>query len=114
EEVLPTVFAEAGVRFDDELAADALFVIGVRRLWTLIDGQYSVLDHSLRLMSDRGVPAVRFGQTTYSRNTGSFRQVRDLRNDLQALLRTLEILDLVVAPMREMVQELAVRRSNGR
>jgi hypothetical protein len=115
QDALPEIFQQVGARYDERVAADATFLIGVRKLWMMIDGQYSILSHSLAVIDDHGARGVRFGRTSYSRRGEAFRQVRQLRNDLQAQLRRLEILDLVQGSIEELIGALVEqRRSHGR
>ena len=112
---LREIFEDGGVRYSEELAGELLFVVGVRKLWSMIDGQYSVLRHSLDLMSDQGAPAVRFGGTVYSRTSQNFQEVRNLRDDLRSTLTQLEIFDLMYLDVVAVLQTLAEQgRSNGR
>src|SRR5215203_5993974 len=94
-DALPSILAKADIRATEDLIAQAELLAAVRKLWTMIDGQYSILRHSLSLMSGQDVSAVSFGSTYYSFSSQNYRQVESLRNELRELLIRLEIFDLV-------------------
>lgn len=107
DESLPSIFSEAGVRYDRTLGDLTAFVVGVRKLWSLIDGQYAVLRHSLDLISEQGVAAVRFGASVYSRDNMAFREVQELRDSLRIILAQQELLDLMYLDLPEIVRLLS-------
>lgn len=91
------IFEDADVPFDEELAEDLVLLAGLRRLWSIVDGQYWIVANSLHLLSDHNISEVGVGGSIYGYGTRSFQQIRDLRDQFQRLLRELNVLRLVEA-----------------
>jgi hypothetical protein len=66
------IFQESKIRYSQEALDRLLFFAGLRRLWTLLDTQYWVMDNSLTLLKQHDVSAVSLGSTDYGRNSDSF------------------------------------------
>jgi hypothetical protein len=51
DEVGEDILRDVGIPFDEQVMDQLVFIAGVRRLWTIVDGQFSILNNSLLLMA---------------------------------------------------------------
>lgn len=81
------IFREAGVRFDSALYDRFIFVVGLQRLWTLIDGSFWILNNSLSLLRSNDVGILEIGSTQFHYHSSFYRHLAELRMQLMGLLR---------------------------
>lgn len=109
------IFADARVSMDAELLEQFLLLMGVRRLWAMVNGQYWILGHSLSLLSRQGVDEVRLLGASYGYDSPEFHSMRELRSSLEAVLRQLGLSRLVAERTpRGALVKLARSRGSGR
>jgi hypothetical protein len=93
-EAAPNIFEEAGVAMNRRALDDFVFIVGIRKLWHLVDSQYILLTGALTLVEGHGVGEIRVGRGRYGRNSETYAALRQLRNALYRELIRLEIFNL--------------------
>jgi hypothetical protein len=83
---LPEIFREAHVPQDKRLGDDLVFLAGIKKLYAICSGMFSILDTSLQLLQKTDTYEVRLGSTTVSRNSPELKRLHDLLSDLEAVL----------------------------
>ncbi len=113
EEASEELFSEVGIARTDDLMSEFLFLCGLRRLWSLVDADYWILDNSLAITREFGIGGVRAGGIDYAHGTGFVAQLAELRGQLQAILDQADVLTLVRAQhLSEMLEMLSHRRQS--
>ncbi|MDT8428289.1 MAG: hypothetical protein RQ757_05945 [Pseudomonadales bacterium] len=108
----PEIFKDAGVQFSRELADALVFVAGLRKLLSIVDSNYWVLDNTgviLERQQDQFFVTV--GGTDLSRGGAYHQTLATVRRDLVELLSEHQLLQFAQnLPYVDVVRELA----NGR
>jgi hypothetical protein len=94
-EIAPSIFEEAGVVMSRRARDEFVFMVGVRKLWNLVDSQYVLLSGAVTLVEGHGAGEIRIGRGRYGRSSETYATLRQLRNDLYGQLVRLEIFSLV-------------------
>jgi hypothetical protein len=97
EEAADRILRDAGLEPTPSLRDRLVFAAGVRQLWAIVDGQYSVLDRSLRWLADYQVGGLFVGGARYIRQGEDFAEIRRLRNSLRAILVEVGMEEIIVA-----------------
>lgn len=101
------ISAEIGVEMSDELNEQFLFLVGVRRIWAVVNGSYWLLDNSLSLGERAQVSAYLVGGSYQTRGGDFMRRLGRLRTDLEAFLGEHGLLDLMeTSSPRDLLQML--------
>lgn len=102
------IFKEARVHLTDDLQQKLVFLAGVKKLYTIIDSNYWLIDNSGKLLSGMGTNDVYIGSVDFSRGSEYFSQLDKMRRDLTEILSKFNILHFVEdAGYVEIVQALA-------
>jgi hypothetical protein len=107
---IPNVDAVPKVTLRDEF----IFLGGLRRLWSLVSGQYWLLDRALGLSGQLDIRGVSAGSTVFVRGQGTHADLRALREELATEFRRLEL--SVVTTVRsneELIEFLIDEHSRG-
>lgn len=106
------IFTDAGVPFTRELADKLVFISGLRKLLSIVDSNYWVIDNAGAILErQQGQLSIRVGGADLSRGSDYHQALAAIRRDLMDLLAHHNMLDLVQAvPYVDVVRELA----NGR
>lgn len=83
------ILEEAHVPLTGRNSELLVYLAAVHRLWTIVSGQYWILDNSLSLLAKHEVGAIRIESNTYYRQSKEHQTLRQLREDLYALLNGL-------------------------
>jgi len=83
DDALPEIFREAGRAFDRALADQVVFLAGLRKLHSIVAGNYWTLDNSGKLLETLDVSKIRAGSLDLSRGG-------DLHVRLESLVKSLE------------------------
>lgn len=114
EETAAEAFTGANIRPDDELLDEFSYFAGLRRLWTLVDTEFWLIDRSLVLGRDFGLDGITAGGSRFSRGQGQHLELGRLRDNLLNEFSRLEILDLVQSnSLEELASVLWERRNRG-
>jgi hypothetical protein len=97
DEVTEEIFRDARVEFSEELGDRLVFVAGIRRLWTITNSHYSILDNSLALIAEHDVQGFAVGSRLFTRQSAEFAEIRQLRDDLFRRLQQLGLEQYVLA-----------------
>jgi hypothetical protein len=97
EEAANSILRDAGLEPTPPLRDRLVFAAGVRQLWAIVDGQYSVLDRSLRWLADYQVGGLFVGGARYTRQGEDFAEIRRLRNSLRRILMDVGMGEVIVA-----------------
>ncbi|MBZ0087146.1 MAG: hypothetical protein K8F33_03480 [Thermomonas sp.] len=108
----PDIFKDAGVRFSRELADTLVFVAGLRKLLSIVDSNYWVIDNAGAILDrQQGQSSVRVGGTDLSRGSDYHQALATVRKELVELLSEHQLLQFTQkVPYVDVVRELA----NGR
>ena len=83
---LPEIFDEAGVAYNRDIADQVVFLAGVRKLFSIIDSAYWVIDNASAILEKNDMHRIRVGGTNLSRGADYHYSVEQLRKNLIALL----------------------------
>ena len=110
--VAPEIFKDAGVRFSRELADVLVFIAGLRKLLSIVDSNYWVIDNAGAILERQQAQlSIRVGGADLSRGGNYYQGLVSARKDLVELLTEHQLLQLAQnAPYVDVVRELA----NGR
>lgn len=108
----PEIFKDAGVQFSREVADTLVFVAGLRKLLSIIDSNYWVIDNVGAILErQQDQFSVRVGGTDLSRGGDYHHALVTVRKELVELLSEHQLLHFAQnVPYVEVVRELA----NGR
>lgn len=107
------IFAEVGVEISDTLNERFLFLVGIRRIWTVVNGSYWLLDNSLSLGERSEVTSYQVGSSLQHRGSRLHETLRVLRDDLEAYLVDQQIGHVAEARSpREVLENLLERNSD--
>ncbi len=108
----PEIFEDAGVPFSREIADTLVFIAGLRKLLSIVDSNYRVIDNvGAILENQQGGFSVRVGKADLSRGGDYHQALVTVRNELVELLSEYQILQFAQSlPYVDIVRELA----NGR
>ncbi len=97
ERVLPGIFRDARVRYEEQLASDLVFLAGVKRLYEVVSSTYWLADNSLAATgrNERPTEAAVVGSLVLRRGTGFHRAIGRLLGDLEEVLSELELRGLI-------------------
>jgi len=110
ESVADDIIREAGLDPSQAIRDQLVFAAGVRRLWAMVDGQWAVLDTSLRFLRENRVSRMRVGSAVYGSDSRDFVDVQRLRRQLSEELEQLELHDAVlVDDLSELARWVAAR-----
>jgi len=79
EETAEQVAADTGLPAEPSFRDEFVYFAGLRRLWTLVDSQYWLIDRSLALGAGFGVTSVAAGRHRFDRDAGPLYELRRLR-----------------------------------
>jgi hypothetical protein len=96
ESVADDIIREAGLEPSQAIRDQLVFAAGVRRLWAMVDGQWAVLDTSLRFLRESRVNGMRVGSALYGPESRDFVEVQRLRRQLSEELQQLQLQDAVL------------------
>lgn len=91
------IFKEAETQADPIMVDTFLFCIGIKRLWTIVDSQYWVIDNSLTLLRNTGSTGFRVGSTSVQKSANEIQSLAQVRADLQGILTQIGLEDIVMA-----------------
>jgi hypothetical protein len=97
EECGEDIFHDTEVPFDQALLDRLVFVVGVRRLWTLVDWQFSVLNNSLSMLSRDQADGFAIGRRRLDRRSKEYADLAQIRADLLQKIRDLDCERYVVS-----------------
>jgi hypothetical protein len=109
--VLEEIARDANVDLTSDIREQFLFIVAVRRIWTIVNGQYWILRTSANIAQERDIDGFQLGHERIGRDSAVNRRVTELRTSLHALLRRLEIEDEASAPnLSDVLVRVAARR----
>ena len=82
---------ESGIRLTSVIREDFLFLVGIRRLWSTINSSHWLAANSAELFKRAEVPRVQAGSLCVGPGEEFNRELRRLRDGLQALLEEHEL-----------------------
>ncbi|MFO7906923.1 MAG: hypothetical protein R6U98_29980 [Pirellulaceae bacterium] len=108
----PEIFKDAGVQFSQEMADTLVFIAGLRKLLSIVDSNYWVIDNAGAILAQQQDQFfVRVGGTDLSRGGEYHRALETVRRDLVELLSEHKLLQFTQnVPYVEVVRELASGR----
>ena len=108
----PEIFKDAGIAFSREVADTLVFIAGLRKLFSIIDSNYWMIDNAGEILEQQQDQfAVRVGAADLSRGGTYHQSLATVRRELVELLSEHQLLQFVQnASYVEVVRELA----NGR
>lgn len=108
----PEIFQDAGVAFSREIADIVVFIAGLRKLFSIVDSNYWVIDNAGAILErQQSQSSVRVGGADLSRGGNYHQSLTTVRRELIELLAEHQLLQFVQnVPYVEVVRELA----NGR
>jgi hypothetical protein len=109
EVAAPEIFREAGVSANRELIESLVFIAGLRKLYSIVDSNYWVLDNTGAILEREQVQfSVRVGSADLSRGSEYHHSLVTVRRELIELLSEHQLLQFVQnIPYVEVVRELA-------
>jgi hypothetical protein len=106
-QALPDIFRDAGVKLDQRLADEVVFLAGVRKLHGLVASSYWALDNSAELLDGSAVDRIRIGRHDFSRGGQVHSALRAALEGLESALARENIGDLIKLGYADLVQALA-------
>ena len=82
----PSIARECGITLTTRLREDFLFVVGIRRLWSTVNGAYWLTIESGRHFKKARVPVVRAGSLLLGPGEEFNQELQKLRSQLGAIL----------------------------
>jgi hypothetical protein len=98
ERALPDIFREANMAQDEQLAGQLVFLAGVKKLHAICSGTFWILDNSLESLQRVQANEVRVGSLRISRGSREWQRLRDLLTDLEIILVSQGIEEMVQTP----------------
>ena len=83
---LPDIFSEAGVAYSPDIVDQVVFLAGIRKLFSIIDSAYWVIDNASAILSKQDMHRIRVGSTNLSRGADYHYSVEQLRKNLITVL----------------------------
>ena len=87
---------ESGVELTESLRNQFLFVVGIRRLWTIIDGSHWLATDASALFEKSEAPRVQAGSFFLGPGTEFTRELHRLRSHLSEILAEQELIEPMV------------------
>jgi hypothetical protein len=104
----------AGAQPTAPIRNELIFLAGLRRLWSLVSGQFWLLDRALALSGQLRLSGISVGGTVFIRNEGAHAELRQLRDALAAELHRLELSVVTTfASSEELVQFIVEEQKRG-
>lgn len=97
ENVSAEIFESAGIGYNEGLLESLLLLAGIRRIYSMVDSQFWILDNSLSLVRQQEVRKIRIGSSSYGYDSEEYTEIRELKNELEALITQLGILKYIKA-----------------
>jgi hypothetical protein len=89
------IFKAASIDYDERLYQQFIFLVGIQRIWSLVDSQYWILNNSLNLLRNSDARVVEIGGSEFHTNSSFYRDLSALRGNLDVLLQKEGISHLV-------------------
>lgn len=84
---LEDIFNEAKVDYSPQLAESIVFLAGIRKLFSIVESQYWLVDNSTTVFSHWGSQAtISIGSTNFNRGGAYHRELRELMEGLREIL----------------------------
>lgn len=107
-EAAEQIIKDAGVKYNQELSDNLVFVACMRRLWSKFEVQYWILDNSLALCKKNEVTHIKIGGNYYGYESDQYNELRLFIRNFELLLTNMELYDLVkMGSLKEIVIDLA-------
>lgn len=81
-----SIFEESKVQLTKERLDKFIFLVGLRRIWTMVDTQYWILDNCLSLVQENQVKDVTIGSLHLSKDSEGYNRMKDFRHNFYLLL----------------------------
>jgi hypothetical protein len=98
---LPEIQRDARVQIEGDREIEFLFVVAIRRMWSTVNTQYWIMNDCIQIAAaaseridisaESAVRGFRIGRDEISANSQPFLESRQLRGDLDQLIKNLEI-----------------------
>ncbi len=95
ESALPDIFRDARRKYRKDIADQIVFLAGVKKLFSIIDSTYWMLDNSSVILERQQISAIKVGSSDLSRNGEDYYLLRELRQSLVNVLSEQRIYHLV-------------------
>ncbi len=83
---LPSIFREAGLKRDNVLEDEIVFIAGVKKLYAIVSSTFWTLRKALTYLEESGIPMVKVADRQYSLKSPEYRRLRNLYDSLRGLL----------------------------
>ena len=93
--VAPRIARECHVKLTDAIRSDFLFIIGIGRLWSVINGSHWLAVDSVGLFQRTEASVVRAGSLSLGPGEGFNRELQALRANLESLLKEHDLFEPV-------------------
>ncbi len=105
------IFRNAGIAFDEQLLDEFILVVGIRRLWTLVDSPYWLLQHSINTARKQGANGFTVGGAVLESGSPEVNRITTLRQQFQDILITLQLSSYLDArSLRDVLKQLHEER----
>lgn len=91
------IFREAGYQYDEQILDKLVFFAGLKRIWSMVDTQYWIMDNSIMLIQKQGVHNIRIGGPSYGFNLDTYAEIRSLREEFKYILLKLGLNEILEA-----------------
>ncbi|MFA4911414.1 MAG: hypothetical protein WC649_10285 [Desulfobacteria bacterium] len=104
----PDIFKDAGIERTKELTDTLVFIAGLRKLFSIVNSNYWVIDNAGAILSKQNQYEVRVGRTDLSRGGTYHQALNALSKDLYEILSQHNLLQYVQnMPYSEIVRKIA-------
>ena len=95
EVALPDIFRDAQRKYRKDIADQIVFLAGVKKLFSIIDSTYWMLDNSSAILERQEISVIKVGSSDLSRSGEDYHLLKNLRQSLVEILSEQRIYHLV-------------------
>ena len=95
EIALPEIFRDAKRKYRKDVADQIVFLAGVKKLFSILDSTYWMLDNSSAILERQEINAIKVGSSDLSRNGEDYYLIKNLRKSLVEILSEQRIYHLI-------------------
>ena len=95
EVALPDIFRDAQRKYRKDIADQIVFLAGVKKLFSIIDSTYWMLDNSSAILERQEISVIKVGSSDLSRSGKDYQLLKNLRQSLVEILSEQRIYHLV-------------------
>lgn len=91
----PDIFRDAGRSYTKDVADQLVFLAGVKKLFSILDSTYWMLDNSSAILSRHNVDHIKVGSSSLAQGSDEHQKLNEMREIMIDILKQHKIYELV-------------------